>query len=372
MWSSEVFEIMLRKRSRSIEKDQQMGHLKMAFPGVESSFSSENHKNNSFFNVPGGLFVGLSPKGLSESDSVRSPTSPLDYRVFSNLGNPLRSPRSPTNQKTWGTTSKVGLSIIDSLKDDDSANDGKVLRSESKNILFGPRVRTKTPLGRNQTNSFETPKSLPKNYAIFPYTLNKSSLQKGSSDVVFEIGETQLGPEPFGKIRSRSLDSCRSFSALAGSAFAAHSLNSSYKDSGFENYVFPISPSPQVIGGNGNSNNFDPMKLYSTSVPVGSGNAFPEALTVAVDSLSASEIELSEEYTRVICHGPNPKTTHIYGDCILDCCTNDLSSFEKNVTKELPGITTSSTTMPYMCDDFLSFCYTCNKKLEGKDIYIYR
>ncbi|KAL5783226.1 hypothetical protein ACOSP7_008255 [Xanthoceras sorbifolium] len=354
---------MLRKRNRSLEKDQQMGHLKISFAGVESCFSSDNHKNNSFFSVPG-LFVGLSPKCSGDSDSVRSPTSPLDFRVFSNLGNPLRSPKSPPHsgqQKSWDT-SKVGLSIIDSLNDDYNGKfSGKVLRSESKSILFGSQMRTKTPNIQTHINSFGAPKSLPKNYAIFPHTHIKSPLQKGNSDVVFEIGETPLEPEPFGKIRACSLDSCKSFSALTG--FAVCSSNLSYGSSGLENLASQVSSPPQLIGGCSNSNNFAHIKPNLMSAPVGSDNGFTE-------SLSASEIELSEEYTRVISHGPNPKTTHIYGNCILDCCTNYLSNFDKNGVKELETVTSSTT--PYPSDDFLSFCYSCNKNLEGKDIYIYR
>uniref|UniRef100_A0A5B6ZVU4 Uncharacterized protein n=1 Tax=Davidia involucrata TaxID=16924 RepID=A0A5B6ZVU4_DAVIN len=36
--------------------------------------------------------------------------------------------------------------------------------------------------------------------------------------------------------------------------------------------------------------------------------------------LSASEMELSEDYTCVISHGPNPKTTHIFDDCVVESC----------------------------------------------------
>lgn len=58
-----------------------------------------------------------------------------------------------------------------------------------------------------------------------------------------------------------------------------------------------------------------------------------------------SEIELSEEYTCVISHGPYPKTTRIFYDCVVE----------------------------NRSDGFLSFCYGCKKKLgPGVDVYIYR
>ncbi|XAR58559.1 hypothetical protein NMG60_11014000 [Bertholletia excelsa] len=78
--------------------------------------------------------------------------------------------------------------------------------------------------------------------------------------------------------------------------------------------------------------------------------AFPE-------SLSASEMELSEDYTCVIYHGPNSKTTHIYDDCVLR--TEYCPSPEKLVSPAQERL--------------LGFCHTCRKDLEdGDDIYTYR
>lgn len=353
-------EIMLRKRTRSVEKEQQMSHLKTPESVAESFFNSENLKGNSLFNVPG-LFVGLSPKGLSDTDSVRSPTSPLDFRAFSNLGNSFRSPKSAhyEQHKSWDT-SKVGLSIIDSLRNDMKPS-SKVLRSESKNIIFGPQMRIKTPNSQTNINSFDAPKSLPKNYAIFPCTQIKSLLQKGNSDVVLEIGETPFEEhEPFGKTRSCSLDSCRSFPVLAGFTDCGSIMSS--ENFGFEKLACQES-SPLMVGGSPRSNNFSDSKVNLMSTSIGSGNGFTE-------SLSASEIELSEDYTRVVSHGPNPRTTHIYGDCILECRTNDQSDDYKNEAEGSDGVMIITTQYP--SDDFLSFCCSCNKKLEGKDIYIYR
>ncbi|KAJ6406325.1 hypothetical protein OIU84_009949 [Salix udensis] len=303
---------MLRKRTRSLQKDQQMGQLTMSDYGSESHFQSDNmgynHKANPFFTGPG-LFVGSSHKGLSDCDS-----------------------------KSWDC-SKVGLSIVDSL-DDDGEGSGEVLRSsESKNILFGPRVRSKTPNFQSHTDSFQAPKSLPRNFAVFPRTLTKSPLQKGSSDVLFEIGEDPSDYDPFGKIRSCSLDSCRPFPSLSRLA----------------------GQNSKASSGNFCSNNI--------TTRVSSVNGL-------IGSLSASEIELSEDYTCVISHGPNPKTTHIYGDCILECQSNDITNFGKNEAEEarLPqAVTCSKIPSSFPSKDFLSFCYYCNKKLdEGKDIYIYR
>lgn len=102
--------------------------------------------------------------------------------------------------------------------------------------------------------------------------------------------------------------------------------------------------------------------------------------------LSPSEMELSEDYTCVISHGPNPKTTIIYDDCIVESGCGGVPSArtDKIVTiqsgcggvgfsgmkKEYNSVSEKSNFPP---ESFLSFCYTCKKNLEqGKDIYIYR
>ncbi|XP_047317954.1 FCS-Like Zinc finger 8 [Impatiens glandulifera] len=89
--------------------------------------------------------------------------------------------------------------------------------------------------------------------------------------------------------------------------------------------------------------------------------------------ISASDMELSEDYTRVISHGPNPKTTHIFDDCIVESCCGvvDFSATKKESDNGFRAMTTKS--MSYPSESFLSFCYGCKKNLgHGKDIYIYR
>jgi hypothetical protein len=79
----------------------------------------------------------------------------------------------------------------------------------------------------------------------------------------------------------------------------------------------------------------------------------------------------------VISHGPNPKTTHIFGDCILETHPDLFikNHFMNEENEKENGMTLIGLQTPnqYPSGAFLSFCDHCNKKLEeGKDIYIYR
>ncbi|XP_017979387.1 PREDICTED: uncharacterized protein LOC18595892 isoform X4 [Theobroma cacao] len=133
----------------------------MADPDSESYFQSDTlglrHISSSLFNIPGFL-VGFSTKGSSDSDMVRSPTSPLDLRVFANFSNPFsgRSPRSSSQsgyQKKWDC-SKMGLGIVNLLADE-IKSDGEDLDSpKRKNIIFGPQVKTKFPSSSRGEKAF--------------------------------------------------------------------------------------------------------------------------------------------------------------------------------------------------------------------------
>ncbi|KAE9611477.1 hypothetical protein Lal_00011506 [Lupinus albus] len=89
--------------------------------------------------------------------------------------------------------------------------------------------------------------------------------------------------------------------------------------------------------------------------PQNSGICTKDSLHADAVVVNLSEMELSEEYTCIISHGPNPKTTHIFDNCILESYCS------------LPNKPNSTLV------NFLSFCYTCKKHLEQtKDIFIYR
>ncbi|CAL0320565.1 unnamed protein product [Lupinus luteus] len=87
-----------------------------------------------------------------------------------------------------------------------------------------------------------------------------------------------------------------------------------------------------------------------------SGNVTKDSPHADVVVVSLSEMELCEEYTRVITHGTSSRTTHILDNYIMEsyCSLHNKPHGSCLV-------------------NFLSFCYTCKKHLDQtKDIFIYR
>ncbi|CAI9785675.1 unnamed protein product [Fraxinus pennsylvanica] len=84
--------------------------------------------------------------------------------------------------------------------------------------------------------------------------------------------------------------------------------------------------------------------------------------------LSLKEMELSEDYTCVITHGPYPKTTHIFDNCIVTSCCGDLNLSDNKREFDFEANYSVSPSV-----DFLNSCHTCKNTLgDGKDIYMYR
>ena len=338
----------------------------MADPDSDSCFQSDTlglrHIGNSLFNIPGFL-VGFSTKGSSDSDTLRSPTSPLDLRVFANFSNPfsVRSPRSSSQsgyQKKWDC-SKIGLGIVNLLADEIKP-DGEDLDSpKRKNIIFGPQVKTKFPHSSRYSHEFLSnsmkSNSLPRNYIISQlFQARKPNTKSGNSSLVFGNEEGPLEPKPDSRRLSPSLIASTKNTNLNSKSFCS------------DNGTTSINSSPLPIG----------RALQVDNSLVSKPSSLPMPLGHSMGSLSAHEIELSEDYTCIICHGPNPKTTHIFGDCILECHNTELINFDKKAEPgtKVPQLGKSTeTSNAYPSDEFLSFCYSCKKKLEkGEDIYIYR
>ncbi|GJN32222.1 hypothetical protein PR202_gb20711 [Eleusine coracana subsp. coracana] len=220
----------------------------------------------------------------------------------------LRSPRSP---RTWDA--EPGRGLVD------------VLAGDNKNCLLSPRLRLKSYA------------SLPKNCG-------------GGGHSPPELGKTMSCPTPDAVAAGMSVPSSKFFFGdLKSGPEAAH----------------------QGDGGallNDKRHSFDLGKL----TPPGSLPASMAARRF-IGSVSASEIEQSEDYTRIIARGPNPKTTHIFGDCILEPLpADDEAAMEEEAAAESYLVVKRAEEDATAGEDFLSSCFTCRKKLEGSDIYIYR
>ncbi|XP_039052453.1 FCS-Like Zinc finger 8-like [Hibiscus syriacus] len=333
----------------------------MADPDSESSILGFRHISSSLFNIPG-FIVGFSTKGPTDYDSVRSPTSPLDLRVFANLSNPfgVRTPRSPSQrscQKKWDCN-KIGLGIVNLLADDIKPDGGDLDSSKRKNIIFGPQAKTKFPSSSRYSceflgNSMKS-NSLPRNYIISQlFQAGKSNAKSTISSLGFGNEEAQVKPKPDPGLSSFSISSTKN-------------LNLSSRSYCSENGTISTSSSPLPIV----------RSLQVDNSLVSKPSSLPILLSNSLVSLPAHEIELSEDYTCIISHGPNPKTTHAFGDCILECHNNELTIFDRKIepcTKVATPGNGEKTLALYPSDEYLSFCYTCNKKLgKDEDIYMYR
>nr|CAB3498801.1 unnamed protein product [Digitaria exilis] len=80
------------------------------------------------------------------------------------------------------------------------------------------------------------------------------------------------------------------------------------------------------------------------------------------------EMAMSEDYTCVISRGPNPRTRHIFDDCIVESRGDDAL-----VEKMDKGACAADDSGVAVASGFLSSCHACNKQLgHGNDIFIYR
>ncbi|KAJ7962971.1 Pre-mRNA cleavage complex 2 protein Pcf11, putative isoform 2 [Quillaja saponaria] len=332
------------------------------------------HTSSSIFSISG--FLVGSAKGSSNPESVRSPASPLDFTFFSNPSNPFSvwTPRSSSQsgQKKQWYDSKVGLGVINSLVHEPKLNCEIIDLPQRKNILFGPQVKTSTLTSSKHCESitsFVKSNSLPRNYVMTPLSENRNHKDKDVClDVVSKSKEFSSESKSCTNIITYFPDSPKPSSCLTSSHqncflevrdFCTESENS-------------IVSSPPVKSLGSHVDYSLEVRPSSLPIPIGLSRGH-------MGSLSAGEIELSEDYTCIISHGPNPKKTHIFGDCILQCPINEMTNFGKRGEEPRSSppqisklkLSEESTTYPF--DMVLSFCYSCNKKLEeGQDIYIYR
>lgn len=106
----------------------------------------------------------------------------------------------------------------------------------------------------------------------------------------------------------------------------------------------------------------------SSTAPVQAGEAEKKDANMS-DGLNGSIMSLddivnSEDYTCVVSRGPNPRTTHIFGDRVFEFEFEQLVPSESNCEEIMP---------PPVKMGPMSFCCFCHEKLkEWKDIYMYQ
>lgn len=97
--------------------------------------------------------------------------------------------------------------------------------------------------------------------------------------------------------------------------------------------------------------------------------------------LEESEMDTLEDYTFVTCHGPNKSYTRVYCDNGSDHgrVVHEKDGFDRRSKKHvLPVFEISPARFggdhftAYPASDFLSSCNLCQKKLHGRDLYMYR
>lgn len=254
--------------------------------------------------------------GTPDWDSLaRSPRSPLDLRAFAALGGSLlRSPRSP---RSWDSQ-RVGLGgLVDTLAEP---------AADAKNRLLGLQVRPA------KLQCFA------KSYTSLPKVCGHGQPERGEVEVAAAAAGVGAGGMSvpctrfYGDVKSGP-EAIVSGGARLG--FSSHSV-----DLG----KFPASGSlPVSIGG---------PRRY-------------------IGSVSAMEVEQSEDYTCIIAHGSNPKTTRIFGDCILEPCPLLVPDWESKETEEAelywlvkgPGDAD---------EELMRSCLSCKKNLDGDKSCIYR
>ena len=326
----------------------------------------------SFFHNSGSR-VGVGVKGLPDSESAWSPTSPLDCKLFSNLSNPF-GVKSPTpsfraGHKKQLNCSKVGLGIISSLVNETNLKDEILGKCQGKNVIFRPVKTGILQFAQKSQESLAShmkSNSLPTNYVIsLPSETKNPKSEVESFDDVSRKGEFSCESQAFEGIVTSLPDSSRPSSSLINSN---HNSNLGINDLCVETTSTAMSL-PPVTGRILQVDNS--LKFQSCSLPISIdfSNGY-------IGSLSARDIELSEDYTCIISHGPNPKRTHIFGDCILECQKDDFTEFckkEEPAFRSFQDSTISEGSSPYPFDNVLRFCYSCHKKLEeGESFYLYR
>ncbi|XP_022758258.1 protein MARD1-like [Durio zibethinus] len=230
--------------------------------------------------------------------------------------------------------------------------------------FFGsPRFKAFTTKGLTETEAVKSPTSILDNKPLFPFSNPFGyDINQPKSPKVFSPNNKQHSPE---KLESKGIGL-----ALVDTLNDKPVEDKSSSETSNKKVLFGtelrvhIPPVPPSIVAPARTSPKSPndfgiktrnSHLLSAFGSPNSGIYIKDSPRVLAGCLPFREMEMSEDYTCVISHGPNPKTTHIFYNCIVESCCS-----VSDKPKSAP-------------ESFLSFCHTCKKNLEQEiDIYIYR
>lgn len=325
---------MLGKRSRPVQKTPSKLHLMPDYSCDSSPTRDWPEDKHKFFNAPR-IFTGFNPKGTSDSEGAKSPTSPLDFKTFSGVGishwheKQVRSPKSGLDGSQCGSprpwekrdSEGIGLGILAALhsnsNNNSEANGGAI--SSSRGPLLGSQL--KILVGSNQSlfsahNLLGSPKA----------HIQSPRVHVSSPHAHLYSPQAQMSP----------------LHAL---------LKSPYNHSN--------SPNTQLSS----------PKKRSEPIPIGSPHGFAKPT-------SQNGMEHSESYTCVTSHGPKSSTKHIYTHCGMESETVQcpVRKQHEQIIWDVASPPRSHVNVPvFPLADFLSACNLCKRQLShGKDIYMYR
>lgn len=227
-------------------------------------------------------------------------------------------------------------------------------------FLFSPRFRAFTTKGLRETEVVISPTSiLDKPFSPFGHLFSDDILKspKLLADQNKYYSRENLDSKPIGLglidvlTDSKAIEENPSSKPNYKKVFFGNKLRVQVPPSPVSNPS--PSPSPKSPAEYG-------IKSSAKNTTVETSDISPEICTGCIP---VTEMELSEDYTCVISRGANPKTTHIFDNCVIEsyCSLSEKSNcpLENNIDNNN--------------NNFLSFCHTCKKILEQKnDIYIYR
>ncbi|XP_045815323.1 FCS-Like Zinc finger 8-like isoform X1 [Trifolium pratense] len=256
---------------------------------------------SSFFNSSN-LFTNFTPKGCfhHETEStMMSPTSILDNKPFSVFKkNPFWS---ETNSPKTQHVHKLESKVVGLGLVDvlvDEKNNEVNSKPENRTVLFGSQLKIQIPPFLPTSSTFSSSSE------SSPLSRGDFSIKTGNSHLGFSSGSFSLSP-----VGKSSSGVCTNSVLETETETSNSSTNGVFKG-----------------------------------------------------CLSASEMELSEDYTRVISHGPNPRTTHIFDNCIIESSCFDVGF----------SVSVQENEYCYPSVNFLSKCFHCKKNLEqGEDIFMY-